>query len=438
MQYKSYKISGMRKFFFLLFVLLCGLQISSWSQSKDELESQRKQIQQEIEDLRKSQSAIKKNKKESLGQLARIRNLIKKRDAVIETINRQVQLINDDIHTNNREIARLKNELDTLKAQYARTIEYAYKNRSSYDMLNFIFSAVSFNDAIKRVAYLKAYREYRGKQVDNIYQTQTLLAQKNQTLAANKSLKTQTLSEQSQQMKKLEEEKKQKNAVVSKLKLKEKELDKQLTSKRKLENNIRSSIAAIIRREIMEAEKAEKAKRDAAAKAAGTTKAAAPIASTSSRAASKLENTPEVTAVSVGFENNRRKLPWPVAKGDITGPFGRHKIEGTRLYEDNIGVYIQTNIGAPVKAVYEGTVSSVHSFGAVSAVTIRHGKYLTTYYNLTGISVNKDQDIKLGQVIGKAAESEDEDGIGKVLFVVTVVVGNNPKYLNPEDWIKPR
>jgi len=428
----------MRKFFFLLFVLLCGLQISSWSQSKDELESQRKQIQQEIEDLRKSQSAIKKNKKESLGQLARIRNLIKKRDAVIETINRQVQLINDDIHTNNREIARLKNELDTLKAQYARTIEYAYKNRSSYDMLNFIFSAVSFNDAIKRVAYLKAYREYRGKQVDNIYQTQTLLAQKNQTLAANKSLKTQTLSEQSQQMKKLEEEKKQKNAVVSKLKLKEKELDKQLTSKRKLENNIRSSIAAIIRREIMEAEKAEKAKRDAAAKAAGTTKAAAPIASTSSRAASKLENTPEVTAVSVGFENNRRKLPWPVAKGDITGPFGRHKIEGTRLYEDNIGVYIQTNIGAPVKAVYEGTVSSVHSFGAVSAVTIRHGKYLTTYYNLTGISVNKDQDIKLGQVIGKAAESEDEDGIGKVLFVVTVVVGNNPKYLNPEDWIKPR
>lgn len=428
----------MRKFFFLLFVLLCGLQISSWSQSKDELESQRKQIQQEIEDLRKSQSAIQKNKKESLGQLARIRNLIKKRDAIIETINRQVQLINDDIHTNNREIARLKNELDTLKAQYARTIEYAYKNRSSYDMLNFIFSAVSFNDAIKRVAYLKAYREYRGKQVDNIYQTQTLLAQKNETLAANKTLKTQTLTEQSQQMKKLEEEKKQKDAVVSNLKLKEKELDKQLTSKRKLENNIRSSIAAIIRREIMEAEKAEKAKRDAAAKAAGTTKAAAPTASTSSRAASKLENTPEVTAVSVGFENNRRKLPWPVAKGDITGPFGRHKIEGTRLYEDNIGVYIQTNIGAPVKAVYEGTVSSVHSFGAVSAVTIRHGKYLTTYYNLTGISVNKDQDIKLGQVIGKAAESEDEDGIGKVLFVVTVVVGNNPKYLNPEDWIKPR
>jgi septal ring factor EnvC (AmiA/AmiB activator) len=431
----------MYKFLFILIVLFCGIQVTSLhAQTKDELENQRKQIQREIEDLRKSQSDIKKNKQESLGQLARIRSLIKKRDAIIETINRQVQLINDDISTNNREIGRLKNELDTLKAQYARTIEYAYKNRSSYDMLNFIFSAVSFNDAIKRIVYLKAYREYRGKQVDNIHQTQSLLSQKNQTLAQNKTLKTKTLEEQSQQMKKLEEEKKQKDAVVSQLKLKERELDKQLVSKRKLENNIRNSIAAIIRREIMEAEKAEKAKKEAAARAAGATAATttARTAATSSRAASKLENTPEVTAVSVGFENNRRKLPWPVAKGDITGQFGRHKIEGTRLYEDNIGVYIQTNIGESVKAVYEGTVSSVHSFGAVSAVTIRHGKYLTTYYNLTGISVQKDQEIKLGQVLGRAAESEDEDGIGKVLFVVTVVVGNNPKYLDPEDWIKSR
>ncbi len=72
-----------------------------------------------------------------------------------------MQLIDNDIFSNNREIYRLTKEIDTLKVQYAKTIEYAYKNRSSYDMLNFIFSAVSFNDAIKRIAYLKSYREYR-------------------------------------------------------------------------------------------------------------------------------------------------------------------------------------------------------------------------------------------------------------------------------------
>lgn len=431
----------MHKFLFIIVFLLGGIQLSSLqAQTKDELESQRKQIQNEIEDLRKSQQAVKKNKQESLSQLARVRSLIRKRDAIINNINRQVHLINNDINNNNEEIDRLKNELDTLKAQYAKTIEYAYKNRSNYDMLNFIFSAVNFNDVIKRITYLKAYREYREKQVENIYQTQLLLAQKNEALAENKTLKSKTLEEQGKQMKKLEDEKKQKDAVVSQLKSKEKELDKQLSSKRKLENNIRNSIAAIIRREIMEAEKAEKAKRDAAAKAGASAPASGSAAGSASatRVASKLENTPEVTAVSVGFENNRRKLPWPVSRGNITGQFGRHKIEGTRLFEDNIGVYIQTNIGEAVKSVFEGTVSSVHNFGAVSAVTIRHGKYLTTYYNLTNIAVQKNQEIKLGQTLGKAAESEDEDGIGKVLFVVTVVVGNNPKYLNPEEWIKSR
>ena len=154
----------MRNLFFLTFTVLMTLQVTvGFAQNRDELEAQRKQIQQEIEDLRSSQNNVKKSKKESLDQLARIKNLIRKRDAIIETINRQVKLIDNDIFTNNREIYRLTKELDTLKAQYAKTIEYAYKNRSSYDMLNFIFSAVSFNDAIKRITYLKSYRDYREK-----------------------------------------------------------------------------------------------------------------------------------------------------------------------------------------------------------------------------------------------------------------------------------
>lgn len=439
-----HKNAGMRNLVSILLITLFAVSASpAHAQTKDELESQRKQIQREIDDLRQSQSSVKKSKKESLDQLARIRNLIKKRDAIIETINRQVRLIDEDIFTNNREIYRLTKELDTLKDQYAKTIEYAYKNRSSYDMLNFIFSAVSFNDAVKRVAYLKSYREYREKQVENITRTHTLLAQKNQSLEENKSLKAQTLTEQSAEMKKLEDEKKEKDVILSKIKAKESELEKQLTAKTKLENNIKSSIAAIIKREIMAAEKAEKARREAAAKAAAANKAsgntaAATNAPAKTRTASTLENTPEVTAVSMGFENNRRKLPWPVTKGEITGQFGRQRIEGTSLFEDNIGIYIQTDIGAQVKAVYEGTVSSVHNFGEVSAITIRHGKYLTTYYNLIGIAVTKGQEVKLGQAIGKAAESEDEDGIGKILFVVNVVAGDKPKYLNPEEWIKPR
>ncbi len=436
----------MRKIFLFLAVSLFVLTVNVQAQTKDELEKQRKEIQAEIEELRRSQASVKKDHSQSLTQLRRVQSLIKKRDAIIATINKQVSLIDNDINNNNNEIERLSRQLDTFKIQYAKTIEHAYKNRSSYDMLNFIFSSANFNDAVKRIAYLKSYREYRGKQLENIRKTQVLLTDKNKDLANNKLLKTKTLDEQGKQMEKLEEEKKEKNAVVGKLKEKENELGKQLVTKSKVERNIKNSIAAIIKREIMEAEKAEKARREAAAKAAANKPAAskptasntAPAATKTTRTASVLEMTPEVAAVSVGFENNRRKLPWPVGKGEITGKFGRVKIEGTNLYEDNFGVYIRTDLSAPVKSVFEGTVSSVHNIGNTSAVTLRHGKYLTTYHNLSNISVGKGDEIKLGQVIGKAAEDADEDGIGKIYFIVTMVVGSNPKYLNPEDWIKPK
>jgi len=58
---------------------------------------------------------------------------------------------------------------DVQVAEGANTIVYAYQNRSNYDMINFIFSATSFNDAIRRVSYLKSYRGYREEQVENIW-----------------------------------------------------------------------------------------------------------------------------------------------------------------------------------------------------------------------------------------------------------------------------
>ena len=58
------------------------------------------------------------------------------------------------------------------------------------------------------------------------------------------------------------------------------------------------------------------------------TGAASVSAAAPTRKSNVLENTPEVTKVSVGFENNRGNLPWPVDKATITSSFGRQNIEG--------------------------------------------------------------------------------------------------------------
>jgi hypothetical protein len=52
--------------------------------------------------------------------------------------------------------------------------------------------------------------------------------------------------------------------------------------------------------------------------------------------------------------------------------------------------------------------------------------------------VAKNQEVKLGQNLGAAAESDDNDGRGEILFVVTVVNGSTSKFLDPEQWLKSR
>ena len=415
------------------------------AQSKDELERKRRQIQSEIDQLQQQQQLISKDKKAGIGQLNLIQSKLRKRYAVIENINDEVRLIDNSIFANNREIYRLQKQLDTLRLQYARTVEYAYKNRSSYDMLNFIFTSSSFNDAVKRVAYLKSYRQYREEQVASIRRTKEELSIRIRQLSENKAQKSKTLEEQNLQKKMLEEEKREKAGFVNRLKAREKELSKELTAKRKLDRDLQAAIAAVVRREIQRAaderKRAEAARRledaNAANKPAGTAPAATTPGSVSKPAAparreAVLESTPEVTRVSVGFENNRRNLPWPVDAAMVTSGFGRRPIEGTTLLEENIGVTIATQKGASVKSVFEGVVKSVFDVAGSMAVTIQHGKYFTTYYNLSSTSVSKGSQVSMGQVIGKAGTNDEGDG--EIMFVVN----NESTFVDPQGWLKSR
>ena len=418
----------------ILFFVLIGFSISGVSaQTREELEKKRKEIQLEITSLQQAQSAITKDKKASLSQLKLIEKKLRSRYAFIDNLNDDMRLIDNTIFSNNREIYRLQKQLDTLKQQYSKTIEYAYKNRSSYDMMNFIFTATSFNDAIRRASYLKSYRRYRDEQAQNIMKTSKELEVKIKLLTVNKTEKVKVLDEQTKQKQILEEEKQEKNQFVSKLKSREKEIEKEMIAKRKIERNLQNAIAAIIKREIESARrKAEDEARKFAAKPEAEKKTITAAKPISARKENILENTPEVTKVSVGFENNRGNLPWPVEKANVVSSFGKQKIEGTSLIEDNIGLTIQTNAGSNVKAVFEGIVTTVYDIAGSQTITIKHGKYFTTYYNLSSVNVTKGTAVQMGQLLGKAGVNDD--GEGEIMFVVNI----EAIFVNPEIWLKNR
>jgi septal ring factor EnvC (AmiA/AmiB activator) len=435
---------------FLLFIL----QVSAFAQQpneRSELERKKRETQREIDVLTNQYNLIKKNKKAGLGQLAVIQRKLELRNKIINDINRQVNVINVNINNSYKEMRRLQKDLDTLKLQYTHNVVYAYKNRSSYDFLNFLFSAGNFNDAIRRVAYMRAYRNYRSQQLDAIAKTEKLYKSKITELTNNRKEKTAVLGEQTKEMGELVKDKNEQAAVVEEIKKKEKEINKTLAAKKKQSVQLQASITAVINREIAaakkEADARAKAERERIAKekldaktttGAGTTTTTvtAPknntVAKVEKKPASYLEYNKEDIALGSNFESNKGRLPFPVDNGYISGNFGTNTVPGTTVKYTQDFITITSPVGTSVKACFDGEVMSVYDVGGMTAVTVKHGKYFTTYSNLLSASVSKGQQIKTGQVIGKVGENLDGDG------ELNFILARELQFINPTGWLRSR
>ena len=410
-------------------------------EDKAQLEKERKELQKELSEIQGLYDKVKGQTKQTLGQLSVLNKKINLQEKYISSINKEIKSIDDDIYLSNLEIYRLQKQLDTLKSQYAKTIVYSYTNRSSYDYLNFIFSANSFNDAIRRVAYLKSYREYRQKQVGNIIETQEMIGQRKKQQIGRKDQKNTALENQTKQVDELAKQKKEKDAVVSKLKSQEKDLQKQIAAKKKKDRDLQNSINTIVRREIEAAKKdaakraADEAKKNAGSNPVTTTNPATTVTNTRIKSAAEkptvIFNSDADIKLNSGFEVNRGRLPWPVDNGFLKIHFGKYEIEGTKLVGDNPGITIGTQVGNAVKSVFDGEVVGVYNLGDGMAVTVRHGRYFTTYSNLAGVSVSKGANVKTGQTLGKAGK--DDDGVsGQIDFILMIETKN----VNPESWLR--
>lgn len=438
----------LKRLFFLL-VLVSALAFSASAQTKEELQKKEEELRKEIADLNRSLNETQNNKKLSLKQLAIIKKKINKREELVNSINRQVRQMDETIFLNERDIYRLRKELDTLKVKYAKSIVFAYKNRSSYEYLNFLFSAGSFNDAIKRITYLKSYRQNRETQANTIIKSDQLLQEKIQTLSINKKERLGTLQTQSEQLKVLQADKKEQDLVVNELKGKEKEIGRQISDKERQRQKMQAAIKAVINRAIEDAKKAaaKKALEDAKKPADATVKNTTPatkapannepvtgVAGTGrDRTYTPLESTPEGREMSINFENNKARLPWPVATGVVTAHFGIEKIPGTKLTRKTDGIEISLPVGTAVRSVADGKVIFAGEVDGEPAVILQHGKYFTSYSNMSSLSVSKDQEVKAGSMLGKSGISIDGEGI-----LIFSIMNDKTVQQNPESWLKPR
>jgi septal ring factor EnvC (AmiA/AmiB activator) len=448
----------LQRFVFLVLFLMT-VSGAMAQQSREELQKKEQELKKELSELNKQLSETQKNKKLSLNELALIKRKVAKREELVRGINNQINELDNTIFTNEVDIYRLRKELDTLKLKYAKSIVFAYKSRGSYEYLNFLFSARNFNDAIKRMAYLKSYRQNRETQAIAIAQSRVMLTQKVDVLNSNKKERMVTLTAQSEQLKVLQEDKKAQDKVVAQLKGQESAIAKQIKDKEKQRVRMQQAVMAIIKREIEEAARKEKiakqkviddAKKNAAAAkaknnntdnssknntAANSAKNNEPVvlAKAGSRPYSPFESTEEGRETSMHFEQNKGRLPWPVDRGNVFIEFGVSTVPGTKLTQKSDGIHIALPEGSVVKSIADGEVSYVGEVNGDQVVMVRHGKYFTVYQQLSSTSVSVGKVVKAGSMIGRSGKSID--GEGSIIFTI-----NNERGvpLNPDQWLRAR
>jgi len=448
----------LQRFVFLVLFLMTVAGASA-QQSREELQKKEQELKKELSDLNRQLSETQKNKKLSLNELALIKRKVAKREELVRGINNQINELDNTIYLNELDIYRLRKELDTLKLKYAKSIVFAYKSRGSYEYLNFLFSARNFNDAVKRMAYLKSYRQNRETQAVAIAQSRTMLTQKVDVLNSNKKERMVTLTAQSEQLKVLQEDKKAQDKVVAQLKGQESVIAKQIKDKEKQRVRMQQAVMAIIKREIDEAARKDRiakqkaiddAKKNAAASAsknnntdnavknnaaANSAKNDEPIvlAKAGSRPYSPFESTEEGRETSMHFEQNKGRLPWPVDRGNVFIEFGVSTVPGTKLKQNSDGIHIALPEGSVVKSIADGEVSYVGEVNGDQVVMVRHGKYFTVYQQLSSASVSVGKEVKAGSMLGRSGKSID--GEGSIIFTI-----NNERGvpLNPDQWLRPR
>ena len=365
------------------------LALPASAQSRKDLEQKREQLDRQ---LRTTNSLLEQARKEQANTQQQVQLLnarIMQRQELIGTMSSEVYKADQRIKENEAVLASLKDDLGSLKEEYARMVRFAYQNRSAYDRLSYLFAAESFAQAFKRSRYLAQIAEYRQRQAALIAETQVTIGAKLEELRGVREEKAQLLGEQESEKKRLVEDRSGQQSTLAGLKKEEGRLKETARKQEKQKRDLDSAI-----RKAIEAELKPKAGGGSNTKGSGKL---------------DLTMTPEAKALGADLEKNKGKLPWPVERGVITSGFGKQPhpvLKGITI--ENNGVDITTEKNATVRAIFRGDVSSVIVIpGAGKAVIVSHGAYRTVYSNLRDVSVSKGQTVETKQGIGTVMTTDD-------------------------------
>jgi len=341
------------------------------------------------------------------------RRLIREMEKQIETTSSRIKKLDRNLQGLENEIASLSTDLrqqeynlEKLRSEIGTRVAQAYRQMRG-DKLLLLLAARDPAGLARKRQYLNAIQKYDRRQIQVLSRSRDIVAvtrDSREQLHLKITLdKTQRLVELEKlrnlmagcknEERALQEEKRQKQALVAKI-----ESDNALL-RTMLEERRKSLVE--IEREINRLQQAP-------------------------RPASALQWTPDVP-----FKQLVGKLPWPVESSRIVQPFGpsRHPQLGTTTV--NPGIDLAASPGDIVRAVAAGQVTKIawlRGFG--NTIIIDHNEgYYTVYARLERIAVSEGEVVQLGQPLGSVGES---GGSSDFHFEVW----DRREKQNPLEWLK--
>ena len=435
---KKIQISYIRKALSLL-CLVCALLMPSYldaqsGKSSSQLKKDKQKLENEIANTQKLLKKNESNQKAAVQQAALLRQQIQNREKMVTTLNSQILQMEDEQDLNEQEIRQLEKRLAYMKADYAQVVYNAYRNRRLIDKVTFILAADNFSQMFRRLRYYSIFSRNVREQSERIQKTTEELTKKNEEIVELKNDKLNTLSSKEQEIKNLENDRRKKTQNAEKLKKESQKLSADLKKKQQKRKEIDAAIQKAVQAEIAQANAARK--KNAKSSGGKSSKSESSTASTStssssSKASTTITLTPEEKTLNTSFINNKGKLPWPVAKGAKVSDFGNYPHPDVPSVQvENRGIDIMVEAGTPVRAVFEGVVTSVMNIMGTTVVMIRHGEYLTVYQNLSSTSVKKGEKVSTKQTIGTVSKSQSSD-----TYELHFEIWKNDRYVNPNEWL---
>jgi len=386
----------------LLLIVLTSSSLSS--QTKQDLENQKKQIQQDIKKIELKLKTNSKQKKLIVSNAEDINYKIKLQQNLINNINSQLNLILREIDRNENHLSDLKQRELILKDELSKMLLSAYKKKSNLNKLMFVFSSTSFQQAYKRIQYFKQYANFQNKTLSKIKINSDDIKNVIIVLDSQKINKKLLIDENEEIKRDLSIEYTGLNNLIAEVNKNQKRYSAEIKQKQKLTREIDKKIQRLIEEALAKAKKKD----------------------------GRFELTEEAKLISKNFNANKGKLPSPVIRGSVVLGFGKqpHPIVKTTTIQSN-GVRIRTSSDVEARTIFNGEVYSIiKSKNNTHTILIQHGNFFTVYKNLSDIYVKKGDKLKTKDSIGKIA-TDPLNG----QTILSFSIFNNGIPQNPRFWI---